>query len=72
MLKAILVGTLALLPLVIVGTVLINVLNASRPVVIGFVILLGILAGIAGPIADIKVNGRGASRRPPRPPRAPA
>jgi hypothetical protein len=69
MLKAILIGSLVLLPFVIAGKVLLVVLGASQELETAYLLLVGALAGIAGPIADIKVNGKEASqRRPPRDP----
>ena len=63
MLKAILIGGLALLPFVIAGKVLLVILGASQEVETAYLLLVGALGGIAGPLAYIKINGEKASRR---------
>jgi len=72
MLKAILIGSLVLAPFVIAGKVLLIVFGASQEVQTAYLVFVGVLAGIAGPVADVKVNGWEASRRHRRPPRTPA
>jgi len=66
MLKAMAIGFAILLPFAVIGTVLVNVLDASRPVALGFLLAMGAAAGIVGPLVDFKLNPEASKRRKDR------